>query len=439
MIEISIRNPNPSIPLNSIKSIIQAALAAADPMTLVSQNLEFQSSKLRVGEKEFEMLPSSRVIVVSLGKAGVAMAKGAEEKLGKRINKGICICKHRPEDIQVKRFSVLESSHPVPDDRSVLAALEIKKTITGLHKEDVVLLLLSGGGSALACLPAEGISLSEIQLITSLLLRSGASITEMNTVRKHLDVFKGGGFLRMAYPAQVGVLVLSDVIGNSLDVIASGPTVADPSTFYEAFTILKKYIPQSEIPSNVLNYIQLKSRDSGKVDPDENQLEKGLIAYHKIIGSNMFSIDAAIKIATKLGFNTEVVTYDLHGEARLVWKRLLDHSQPRPFVILAGGETTVTVKGSGLGGRNLELALGAVETISAEKNLALVTFATDGEDGPTDAAGAVVCSGTKPDLGFLAACLHNNDSYKYFQRSGGLILTGPTGTNVNDITFLIGY
>ncbi len=438
MIEISIQNPDSSIPLNSIKAIIQSAISAAEPATLVSRNLELNKNILRVGEKGFEIFPSSRIIIVSLGKAGMEMARGAEEKLDQRINKGICVCKHRSADIKLRRFSAMESSHPIPDERSVIAALNIKKTISGLNKEDIVLLLLSGGGSALACLPSEGISLADIQQITSQLLRSGASINEMNTVRKHLDVFKGGGFLRMAQPAQVGVLVLSDVIGNPLDVIASGPAIIDPSTFTNALDIVKKNIPKAIIPPNVLDLFERKSKTEG---PSFGEIEQGtgLVAYHKVIGSNQLSVNAAEAMAKKLGFNTEVVSYDLQGEARLAWKKLLDHSQPRPFAIFAGGETTVTVTGNGVGGRNLELTLGAVEAISKEKNMALVSIATDGEDGPTDAAGALVSSDKMPDLEFLAKCLQNNDSYNYFQKTGGLIQTGSTGTNVNDIAFLIGY
>lgn len=436
MIDILVKNPDASIPLNSIKAIINSALSAADPYKLVSDNLRLEERKLWVGEKAFPLHSSSRIILVSLGKAAAAMAIAAEEKLQNRCDTGICVCKHKPEVFKSQYIEIFESSHPVPDERSINAALKIKSRLIELKKEDVVLLLLSGGGSALACLPEKGITLEDIQLVTSSLLLSGASINEMNAVRKKLDIFKGGGFLKMAQPAQVGVLVLSDVLGDPLDVIASGPAIIDNSTYVKAVEIIRKYIPIEKIPLRVLELFTSKINEEGKVTP-RNKTK--LTAYHKVIGSNKKSVNAASAKAAELGYHVEIVSYVLQGEAREGWRTLMNHSQEKPFAIFAGGETTVSVHGDGLGGRNLEFALGAVIPLSTEKNLVIVTLATDGEDGPTDAAGAIVCSNSGYDFTEVEQSLKNNDSYHFFQKHGGLIQTGSTGTNVNDLAFLISW
>lgn len=436
MIDIFVKNPDASIPLNSIKAIINSALSAADPYKLVSDNLRLEERKLWVGEKAFPLHSSSRIILVSLGKAAAAMAIAAEEKLQNRCDTGICVCKHKPEVFKSQYIEIFESSHPVPDERSINAALKIKSRLIELKKEDVVLLLLSGGGSALACLPEKGITLEDIQLVTSSLLLSGASINEMNAVRKKLDIFKGGGFLKMAQPAQVGVLVLSDVLGDPLDVIASGPAIIDNSTYVKAVEIIRKYIPIEKIPLRVLELFTSKINEEGEVTP-RNKTK--LTAYHKVIGSNKKSVNAASAKAAELGYHVEIVSYVLQGEAREGWRTLMNHSQEKPFAIFAGGETTVSVHGDGLGGRNLEFALGAVIPLSTEKNLVIVTLATDGEDGPTDAAGAIVCSNSGYDFTEVEQSLKNNDSYHFFQKHGGLIQTGSTGTNVNDVAFIIGW
>jgi hydroxypyruvate reductase len=429
---------DPSIPLKSITEIIQAALQAADPYQLVLENLEVGAGKLRVGEKYYSLEKNSQIIIVGLGKASLAMVQAAESKLGSKIDKGVCVCKHNPDQINFITIEVVESSHPIPDQRSVIAARKIKRLVSGLTPKDIVVFLLSGGGSALACLPAEGIFLEDIQRITSSLLKSGASINEINTVRKHLDEFKGGGFLEMVQPSRLAVLVLSDVIGSPLDVIASGPTIKDPSTYADALEILLKYLESTDIPANIVAHINEGIMMEEKVTENQKNQDK-LTAYHKVIGSNVISVDAASQRATELGFNSKVLTYSLQGEARNAHQIFMDFEIARPFALFAGGETTVTVRGNGLGGRNLEFALGAVETISRMEDIVLVTFATDGEDGPTDAAGAIVSSNRKVDSTLLAQCLENNDAYSYFQKVGGLIKTGPSGTNVNDISFVIGY
>jgi hydroxypyruvate reductase len=340
---------------------------------------------------------------------------------------------------------IIEAGHPIPDERSIAAASALQKAVEGLNEDDLVILLLSGGGSALACLPAPGVGLSDMQAVTKMLLKNGATINEMNVVRKHLDLFKGGGLLRMASPARMAVLVLSDVVGSPLDIISSGPATADPSTYEEAFSILQMYSEGENVAETIVNH--LKSGVEYERINSETGKTSVRTAYHKVIGSSDVSVDAAMEKARELGFHTDVITYSLTGEAHLAGGMLLDALEKcplqKPFILFAGGETTVQVRGEGYGGRNLEVALGAVKRISGLKNIALVTLATDGEDGPTDAAGAIVTPETYmlagADEKFLQYCLDENDSYRYFEKASNLIKTGPTGTNVNDIAIVISY
>lgn len=437
---------NSSIPIKKIEMVLEAALNAADPYTLVKNNLKLLDDGLRVGEKEYPVSKFSRIILLGLGKAAPQMVRAGMEVLTTRVNQCVCVCKHFPADLEgFDAVKVIEAGHPVPDERSVVAAQMLQKTVEGYGPDDLVILLLSGGGSALACLPAPGVNLSDIQAVTKMLLKNGASINEMNIVRKHLDLIKGGGLLRMASPARMAVLVLSDVVGSPLDIIASGPAVADPSTFAEAFRILQRYSEGEKVADAITRClksgveVELAGAESGKT------YER--IAHHKVVGSSDVSVNAAVKKARELGFNSEVITYTLTGEAQFAGEVLVDALEnsalKKPTILIAGGETTVHVRGEGLGGRNLEVALGVVKRISNLDRIALVTLATDGEDGPTDAAGAIVTPETYRLAGaddkYLQHCLDENDSYRYFEKAGGLIKTGPTGTNVNDITIVISY
>lgn len=435
-----------SIPTKKIEMVLEAALEAADPYTLVKRNLKILENGLLVGEKKYPVASSNKIVLLGLGKAAPNMVRAGMEVLAKRVHKSVCVCKHFPPDAKgLETAEIIEAGHPIPDERSIAAASALQKAVEGLNEDDLVILLLSGGGSALACLPAPGVSLSDIQAVTKMLLKNGATINEMNVVRKHLDLFKGGGLLRMASPARMAVLVLSDVVGSPLDIIASGPTVPDPSTYEEASRILQKYSAGEKVAEAITTHLK-----SG-IEDEQKQAESGKIvertATHKVIGSSDVSVNAAMEKAKELGFQAEVVTYKLTGEARLAGGLMIDALEQcpleKPFILFAGGETTVQVQGKGLGGRNLEVALGAVKRISGLQNIALVTLATDGEDGPTEAAGAVITPKTHLQAGadeqFLQQCLDENDSYRYFEKAGGLIETGPTGTNVNDITMVISY
>lgn len=430
---------------NFVSSIILASLDAADPTEAVSRNLDFSNDCLRIGENEYQFSPSSKLILVGLGKAAPAMINGAIEVLKEWITQGICVCKHLPDKTPSNlQITSIVGNHPVPGEGSLRGGKAIQEAVKGLTQNDLVLLLLSGGGSSLASIPAGSVTLSDMQVLTETLLRSGATINEMNAVRKHLDGFKGGGFLRMASPARVASLILSDVVGSPLSVIASGPTVPDPTTYEQALEIVTRASRFGSIPQSIREYLEKGNR--GEVVETVKRDEAAAYNFsNTIIGSNLVSCRAAIDAAGRMGIDAEMVTTELIGEARLAGKYLAEQalahsSDPGPFVKIFGGETTVTINGNGIGGRNLEVALGAVKDFSGMEDMMLVTLATDGEDGPTDAAGAVVTGdtyskalslGLDPDF-----YLNNNDSYSFFEKVGGLLKPGPTGTNVNDINFI---
>lgn len=444
--ESCLENLDPDIyPQEMIHTILQTAIRAADPYKVVYNKIGLTTAHLRIGEVTYPLYPHSRIVLVAIGKASPAMAAGAVDRLGERISRGIVVCKHRPEsEIDHPGIQILVGSHPVPDQRSVDAGRAIQSAVQDLRQDDLVFFQVSGGGSALVCLPAEGISLQDIQAVTSTMLKSGASINEMNAVRKHLDLFKGGGFLKMTSPARVAVLVISDVVNSPLDVIASGPAVADESTFVEVREILQKFTTWNDLPASVKKRVNRGCSGEIAETVKPGDLDSGRAA-HTIVASNRVSAEAALETAQKLGFNAEILTLELTGEARLAGEKLATIlsskiSQKRPYLGIAGGETTVKVTGQGLGGRNLEVALGAVQKMSGLERALLVTLATDGEDGPTDAAGACVTHQTAAlaknfDLTEVSY-LENNDAYHYFEKVGGLLITGPSGTNVNDLNFI---
>jgi len=393
-------------------------------------------------------------LVVGFGKASVPMAAAIEDILGEKLTAGIVIAKHveaDPASRPASKIQVTQGSHPVPDELSIRATQALMELSRNCSKEDLVICLISGGGSALCTLPVPGITLDDLQSLTRLLLKSGAEIGEINTLRKHLDRVKGGGLARWLSPAQVVTLIVSDVIGSPLEVIASGPTVADPSTFAEAIQILDKYGLTRQIPGAILAYLQ-----KGLADPSLESVKPGDPALegvqNLVIASNYQAAQAAADEARRRGFNTLLLTTYLHGEAAQagmllasILKQMALTGEPigRPACVIAGGETTVTVQGNGLGGRNLETSLGSVSDLAGVDKVALVSLGTDGEDGPTDAAGALVTGETLANAQKLQAAprrfLADNDSYHFFEQAGGLIKTGPTGTNVNDLAFLFAF
>jgi Putative glycerate kinase len=429
-----------------IENVLSQALKSADPYHLVDTHILLSNADVCIGDRRVNS--TKKITLVALGKASLAMAGAAVAKLGTQIQRGVVVCKAFPvQRPDWKNIQVLQGSHPVPDERSLAAGEAVQNCLSGLDEEDLVLVLISGGASALVTRPAMGITLAELQATNQLLLRSGATINEVNAVRKHLEQLKGGGLLRVASPASVEAFLLSDVIGDDSSVIASGPTVADPSTFADVLAILERYHLTGQVPVAVLT--RLQNGAAGKlpetVKPDDPILAR---VNNTIIGSNRLSIEAALETAAKLNIEGTCLSQALTGEASEVALWFLDEARQKaapsvPSMAIAGGETTVTVHGSGKGGRNLELALATVDRMANDAHGVLVTLATDGEDGPTDAAGAIVTAQTKKQAQALGLdpqeFLQNNDAYTFFDRVGGLIRTGSTGTNVNDLTFYFNF
>jgi len=381
------------------------------------------------------------------------MAGAVSEILSKKIENGLVIVKDGYNDLSspIENIEIVEAGHPIPDNRGAQATKRIIELLNHTRKDDLVICLISGGGSALMVSPVEGISLAELQDLTRELLASGATINEINALRKHLDQVKGGQIARYASPARLISLILSDVVGDPLDVIASGPTVPDSTTYDEAINILTKYQIEHRISRKIIKY--LKSGKRGDI-PDTPKLNDLIFknVTNFVIGSNLVAGQGALKQAQKEGFHTMLLTNYLQGEAKEVAKALAailrqmaSNNPPlaRPACIILGGETTVTLQGNGQGGRNQEIALASVYDLAGINDIALITLATDGGDGSTDAAGAVVTgetfqraqeAGLDPQI-----YLRNNDSYNFFKSLNDLVITGPTLTNVNDLAFLFSF
>lgn len=434
-------------------AIQQAALRAADPARAVSSALRWDipGKRLRVGDTVWDLLPGGRLALLAVGKAAVTMAQAVAEVLGESLTAGLVITKtgHTHGVKLPACLEVREASHPIPGADGYAAAQAAAHLLDGLTEVDHVLVLISGGASALLPFPAEGIGLNDLQVTTNLLLRAGAVIGEINAVRKHLDGLKGGQMVRRAAPAALAALILSDVVGDPLDVIASGPTVPDPTTYADALAALDRYGLRDRIPASVR--LRLEHGVGGGL-PETPKPGDPLFAgtSRQVIASNRAAALAAAEEARRLGYATLLLTSSLEGEAREVGKMLAALAKeevcygaplPLPACLVLGGETTVTVRGNGMGGRNQELALSAALALEGVCGAAVLSLATDGTDGPTDCAGAVVNGETirmarALDLDPVAA-LANNDSYPLLKATGALIFTGPTGTNVNDVMVVL--
>jgi glycerate 2-kinase len=434
----------------AVSRVLAAALDAVDPDAAVRRCLRREDGRLWVGERVFDLAKVRRVWVVGAGKAGFPMARAAADVLGEWVAGGLVIVKdgYAPRDAKLPGIEICEASHPLPDERGAAATRRMAGILNHLTHDDLVLCLISGGGSALLTAPAEGVSLADLQSMTMVLLGCGASINEINTLRKHVDLAKGGGLARWAAPAQVAALILSDVIGDPLDVIASGPCVPDSSTFADALAVLERYALLETVPAGIREHLQAGLRGELAETPKPAD---GLFARvsNFVVASNYQAAQAALAQARREGWGTLLLTTFLQGEARQAGRTLAAIARqvaqtgeplPRPTCLVVGGETTVTLRGGGLGGRNQELALGAAAEMSGLPNALLVALATDGGDGPTDAAGAVVTGDTlsRAAAGGLSPgdFLANNDAYHFFAPLGDLLLPGPTQTNVNDLAFL---
>jgi glycerate 2-kinase len=430
--------------------VMAAALEAVDPAKAIKTNLQREGDRLLVQGKTYDLSTYQQVYLLGAGKAGAPMASAATEILGENISGGLVIVKDGysgdTSGLEARGVEVVEAGHPIPDQRGRAATAQMIHILDGLRPDDLAICLISGGGSALMHHPAGEISLEDLQQLTSILLAVGADITEINTLRKHLDRIKGGGLARAAAPAEVLTLILSDVIGDPLDVIASGPTVPDSSTFHAAWQVLERYQILEKIPARIRDHLQRgvhgEIQDSPKAgDPIFEKVANFLV------GNNSRAAQAAAQSARAAGYHSLVLTSRLQGEARRAGRALgalarqfWSKNREQRYCLIAGGETTVTILGDGRGGRNQELALGAIEELAGLEGVGLITLATDGGDGPTDAAGAVVTGDSLARAIMLGLdprdYLARNDSYHFFATMDDLLKPGPTLTNVNDLAFL---
>jgi glycerate 2-kinase len=427
---------------------LECALNAADPKLLLNSKMKIENASLHVGDLTFDLATFKHVYVVGGGKAGGAMAQAVEEIFGSRVTAGVVNVPYGSKP-KTRVIELVEASHPVPDRAGVDGARRMMALVDQAAEDDLVVCLISGGGSSLMPLPREGITLEDKQSLTTSLLRSGASITEINVVRKHLSAFKGGWLAKKAYPATVVNLVLSDVVGDPLDVIASGPIVTDPSTFSDAQKVLEKYSLWLIAPASVR--LVFSEGAEGILEETPKAGNPAFAKVHSIvIGNNRTASQAAAECLKSEGLKAVHFDDPLDGEASHMGKALAKFasnisvygfSLPKPLALVAGGETTVTVGGNGLGGRNQELSLSAALNLKDAETCVIASLSTDGVDGPTDVAGAVVDGFTLQRAAQLGLdpekFLAENDSYHFFSKLGDGIITGATGTNVNDISVIV--
>jgi hydroxypyruvate reductase len=430
------------------RRIFDAAVRAVDPAEAVRRHVRREDSRLRIGQETLDLGGVHQIVVVGCGKAAAPMAAAVEDVLGDRISRGVVVTKYG--HVQPTRMvRIHEAGHPVPDDAGIKGAEAILDHVRGLGPKDLVLVLISGGGSALTPAPVDGISLSEKQALTKSLLACGADIREINTLRKHISRVKGGQLARVAQPARVVALILSDIVGDPLDAIASGPTVPDPTTFADALRILDKYRIRGEVPATVRARLEAGAR--GEV-PETPKPDDPLFArvHNLIVGSNIQALEAARSEAHALGLTPMILSSSIEGETREIARmhaalareiRTSGNPVTPPACLISGGETTVTLRGTGKGGRNQEFVLAAALDIAGLPGTVILSAGTDGTDGPTDAAGAIADGETCSRALALGlnprAALDGNDAYPFFEKLGDLILTGPTNTNVMDVRLVL--
>lgn len=434
-------------PRDAARRILDAAVAAADARAAVLRALALEGDALVVaGEERIPLASVGRVWVIGAGKAAGGMALAAREVLGERIAGGTITTKHG-HAADVPGIEVWEAAHPVPDAGGLAGAADALACARAAGPDDLVLCLLSGGASALWPAPPPGVSLSDLAALTDRLLRAGATIRELNTVRKHLSRIGGGWLARAAHPARVVTLAVSDVVGSPLDVIASGPTVPDPTTFADALDVLERY-EVSGAPT-ALAYIHAGADGRAPETPKPGDAAFARTSAHVVAG-NVDALRGAAAEAERLGWRAGIVADDMEGEAREVAGQIASYALERqramgdgdaPLALLLGGETTVTVRGNGVGGRNQELALALAIELDGRPGIVAASLGTDGTDGPTDAAGALVDGETVARgaaLGLDArGHLERNDAYSFLRATGDLLVTGPTGTNVCDVVLLL--
>ncbi|MDR7555581.1 MAG: glycerate kinase [Armatimonadota bacterium] len=422
--------------------MLEAAVAAADPAAAVARVLCREGTVLRAGGWTCDLQAVRRVVVVGAGKGAVPMAQALDALVGPQLAGGLVVTKYG-HGAASGRVDVVEAGHPLPDAAGERAARRVLAMAEAAGADDLLVVVLSGGGSALLPLPAPGVALEDKVATTDLLLRSGATITEVNTVRKHLSRIKGGWLARAAAPARILTLVLSDVLGNPLDAIASGPTVPDPTTFADALAVVERYGLRARLPAAARAYLEAGAAGERPETPkpDDPAFAR---AHATVVGDLQLAVGAAAERARSLGYRVRTCGTAVQGEARAVGARFGEMVRDvrtagtaEAVCLVMGGETTVTVRGGGRGGRNQEFALAAAWPLAGVPGVLVAAFGTDGTDGPTDAAGAVA-DGTTLERARArgldpARALAENDTYPFFAALGDLIVTGPTRTNVNDV------
>jgi glycerate 2-kinase len=419
--------------------LFRTAIEAVNPFEAVRS----QCATIRA---EFRERGCNRLIGLAFGKAAVPMALAVEEELHDLLDTGIAITKYgHTAPTRPDKFILFEAGHPVPDSNGLHGSAALMALAATADADTLALVLISGGGSALLVAPASGIPLTAKQKTTDLLLRSGAEIHQLNTVRKHMSRVKGGRLAQLLYPARTISLILSDVIGDDLDVIASGPTAADPSTFRDALNVLTTHNLTEQLSPETRSHLLRGTRGEEEETPKQGNPLFRLVT-NKIIASNATALTAALSAAQQNGLQAECHVTPLTGEACEAGQMLARIALARQatatattLCLISGGETTVTVHGTGNGGRNMELALAFAMDVAGCPGISLLSAGTDGTDGPTDAAGAFVDGQTITPLNRDQArhCLENNDSYRFFHDNGGLFKTGPTGTNVMDLQLVL--
>jgi glycerate-2-kinase len=440
-------SPNDKMARKIAIKTLEMILEEADPGIVVENSLQVIGNTLVVMGVRFNLNIYDKLFIIGGGKAAVSMAESVEKLLETRITGGsLNIPKGSKMSPRSSKIHFIEASHPIPDQKGTEGALQILKIAENATKKDLVIALISGGASSLLSLPGEGLNLNDIKGLTGALLKSGATIEELNTLRKHISLIKGGRLARACYPATLISLIISDVVGDPLDIVASGPTVPDSSTFKGAISVLKKYGLSTRFP-RILNYLEKGVR--GEI---EETLKEGdhvfNNVYNFLISTNKIVLKQVLGDISKQ-YDSIIYSTKITGEAREVGEMLGDLVMEKRAekerdslerVIVAGGETTVKVKGAGKGGRNQELVLGALEVIEGE-GIAIASIGTDGIDGMTDAAGAIAdgnslkrCSGLRLSP---RKYLENNDSFNFFKGLNDLIFTGPTGTNINDVMVMV--
>lgn len=430
------------------ETIFLAGVKAVEPASAIRKHVTLKDERLTVNDTVYNLTDFENISVIGAGKASAAMAQAVEEILGNRLKGGVVNVKYG-HGLPLKKIQVNEAGHPVPDEAGFQGARQIAGLLKKTGEKDLVIFLISGGGSALLPYPAEGLTLDDKQQVTRRLLEVGANIHEINALRKHLSQVKGGRLARLAFPSTLISLILSDVIGDDLDTIASGPTVPDHSTFADCLGIVEKYDLKDKMPAAVVEFLEKGDRREVEETP-----KSGDPAFERtqnlIIGSNIQAVRAARKMAEELGYNSLILSSFIEGETREVAKVHAAVAReivktgspvPRPACVISGGETTVTIRGKGLGGRNLEFVLAAAIEIDGYHDVVILSGGTDGTDGPTDAAGAIADGSTfsrAKKKGMSAEnFLRENDSYHFFKPLGDLIITGPTHTNVMDLRLVM--